>query len=495
MGDAIPDYLQARYPRLNSACSTYKLVLTNIDGEFYYFTPVRTNGSPPSETETGEIVVELDWSAISGVDGATSSWGSTSNVAFAVSQILLATNSFPELQGHPAVEFPIHLIGHSRGGSLMAQLSYDLGTNGIWVDHLTTLDPYPLNNDGNFDLPLTVEDASAANTYETVLFADNCWQDLGEGAYVGDPIGEPVDGAYVRQLFDLSGGYTGLSWAHENVHLWYYGTINLNTPADDTEATITSTQRADWWVPYEDSGGIAGFYYSLIGGGDRMSTDKPLGSASDPEIIDGYNQNWDLGASVANPNRTALAVNSGDWPNIIKFDITGTNVVTSGTSIVTKLFYQYGGASNLTARIFLDGDFNPYNSNSISVLTLEMPASGTGSVFVYNTLDLPTTNVAPGVYAIYAQITDGLRTRYLYTPELIEIVSPLQPPVLDISVTGSRLVLGINGAVGQKVVLQSSDDLRTWLPIATNTLTSERWEYTNNAEPGMSAQFYRGVAQ
>ena len=488
MADQMPAYFHSRHPNLNTNFTTYRLTVS-YNGGSYNFSSSRTNGSSPFATDSGEIIMELDWSSLSG--DVFDSYANTYKVGYAVAQFLMLTNAIAELNGHAPVEFPIHLVGHSRGGSLMSRVAYVLGTNGIWVDQLTTLDPYPVNNDGNSTFPATIKDAPAKNTYVNVLFADNYWQDLGLGYLFGDPDGEPVSGAYVRQLFNLSGGYGN---DHSNVHLWYHGTIDLDTPAGDGSASITGVERTNWWVVYEDEGSIAGFYYSLIGGGDRLSPDHPLGLPGDPAIVDGYNQWWDFGAGNST-NRTALPSNSGAWPNIIKFNVTGTNVVGQGSPVITKFYYQYGGSSNLTAQIYFDQDFNPYNSNSVQVLSLQLPGTGTGSVNYDSNLGLATTNIAPGLYAIYAKISDGARSRYLYAPELVEIV-PIQPPVLGITMSSpTQFVINVTGVSGQTIALQTSTDLQNWLPLATNTLTSGSWSYTNNASPGIGGQYYRALLE
>jgi hypothetical protein len=328
-------------------------------------------------------------------------------------------------------------------------------------------------------------------TYENVLFHDNCWEDV--DTFVR---GEAVAGAYVRQLYNISGGYQNNGdpyYPHSNAHLWYHGGIDLNTPTSDLEASITINERTNWWVSYEDYGLFSGFYYSLIGGGNRLSTDQPLGPGF-PAIVSGYNQNWPLGAGISNPNRTTFSSNNGTWPNVIKFDVTGTNIVKAGDLIYTTLYYQYAGASNISVTIYFAKDFNPYDTNSTPVFSTSAQSTGGQYVTYFSNLGLTTTNVPPGVYAIYGKISDGVRSRYLYAPEIVQIVSNNQPPVIDITrLQGSQYAIGINGVSGQTIVLQSSTDVRNWIPLVTNTLTTSRWIYTNTPPASSAQRFYRAI--
>jgi hypothetical protein len=68
----------------------------------------------------------------------------------------------------------------------------------------------------------------------------------------------------------------------------------------------------------------------------------------------------------------------------------------------------------------------------------------------------------------------------------------IQPPVLGIQKSGNNLAtITISGVSGQKIILQSSANLKTWTPIATNTLTTSSWNYTNSLPT--SQQFYRAA--
>lgn len=243
MANEITNYYN--FPGTNS--TTYTITLTTTDGTSIYYQWSRVGGPMPTNTYSGEIIVKLDWSQMAGSLTDPFVYDvSTYDVAVAASWVFLQTNTITDLGGHALVEFPIHMIGHSRGGSIVTEISRILGTNGIWVDHLTTLDPHPLNNDGNDDFPVLQTDASAADTYQNVLFHDNYWQII---ATWPEPDGESVNGAYNRQLYNLSGGYrntTSSSPFHSNVHLWYHGTLDFDNPAGDSDPAnpyITRTRE------------------------------------------------------------------------------------------------------------------------------------------------------------------------------------------------------------------------------------------------------------
>lgn len=474
MADEIPSY--ATFPGTNF--STYKLTLTTDGNGSYFFQSERTNGVSPFASDSGEILVKLDWSQMAG--GTAPYDISTYDVAWSASWVIMQTNAIAELGGHALAEFPIHLIGHSRGGSLVSEMSRLLGTNGIWIDHITTLDPHPLNNDGNFDLFFPT-DASAAQTYANVRYHDNYWQDF-PGGFL-DFNGEAVAGAYNRHLTDLSGGYNNTAIAapyHSNVHLWYHGTIDWLVPATDGEASVTATERQTWWAASEMSGTNAGFKYSLIGGGNRLSAEQPLGPGF-PSIMDGYN---------FVTNRVALTSNSGAWPNLISLDRLDVSDVEPGQSIAARLLYQWmqPTTSVATVSFYLDADLNPLNGNER--LLGQSVVHGSSAALLGN-VNIPLeADITPGIYALFAKISGGGRNRYFYAPQAVQVVLP---PVLtvDIASTSSGdLQIDVNGAPGQTVAIDSSIDLVNWRGISTNTLAGSRWVY-QVVQPPPAKKFFR----
>src|ERR1043166_9005873 len=186
--------------------SCYEISITRNGAGQYVAAATFLSGVNPLTSDSGEIVVKLDWSTISSVGGASST-----TVAQTTVNAVLSTNLIPELGGRSLAELPLHLIGHSRGGSVITEMARLFGAQGVWVDHVTTLDPRPVSQLGD----------ASVTSWANVLYADNFWQNMGDGVIV--PNGQSVFGAYNRKLLDLNGGYSS---THSDVHLWYHGTID-----------------------------------------------------------------------------------------------------------------------------------------------------------------------------------------------------------------------------------------------------------------------------
>jgi hypothetical protein len=360
----------------------------------------------------------------------------------------------------------------------------------VWVDHLTTLDPHPLNNDGFSDFPYTIVDAPA-RTYDNVLFHDNYFQKI-DSLFKG----ETVAGSYTRQLTNLNGGYSGIGGAHSDVHLWYHGTVDTNTSASDTVSTITVSERQAWWNTNENLGARAGFFYSLLGAGDRLSTNQPAGPNAS-RIRDGYNQRWNLGVIGITNNRTALPANNGSWPNIITANLLNTNLVAFGQTNTVLLNYQWAlpSAMNAAVSLFLDDDANPFNGNEQPIRQTTLAATGSNQVGTMNlTAEWRATNASPGVHSLFVKVDGAGKARYLYAPERVTILSSFQAPSLTIAASSPASVrVDIHGLAGQRVFLQGSSNLFQWQTVATNWLSSTQSSYVETLFPGK--RFYRAYVQ
>jgi hypothetical protein len=470
MANRIPRY--ASFPGTN--VSAYEISITRT-GSVYYISQEFLDGESPFSSDSGEITIALDWSTLS------SGTVPTTAIATQVAAALLATNLIPDLHGHALAELPLHLVGHSRGASVITEAARVLGAQGLWVDHVTTLDPYPVSLFG---------DPSMKN-YANILFADNYWQNL------GFPSGQAISGAYNRQLTILSGGgYSGTSPTHSDVHLWYHGTIDLVTPTSDTQASITSAMRTSWWTTLEAAGTNAGFLYSRIGEGNRLSSLEPAG-AGKGRISDGMNKVWDLGAGLA-ANRSSLPADNGAWPNLIRLDVAVNNPVPVGQPVPFSVYHQFGSNTLVTAtfRLCLDPDANPYNGNETVVVQSTLAGTGTNLVTLSSASFSPNpATTLPGTYAVFAQISAGPYTRYLYAPEQLVLTPSQQAPVLvGPQFLGNQFQCTVHGLPGQTVIVQGSTNMTQWMALQTNTLgLSAAVAFSDPASGGVARRFYRAA--
>ncbi len=472
MGDKIAQYRS--FPGTN--CASYQISITKSGGT-YQISQAFLDGVNPLTSDSGEIIIALDWSTISATTGVPTTAVATQAVA-----AILSTNLIPDLKGHSLAELPLHFVGHSRGGSVITEMARLLGAQGVWVDHVTTLDPHPVSLYGD----------PGMQNYENILFADNYWQNLGDGLLV--PNGQSIPGAYNRQLTNLNGGYSS---SHSDTHLWYHGTIDLTTPITVDTAMITSAERAAWWTSAEAAGTNTGFLYSLIGGGDRFGTNAPAG-AGKSRIIDGYNKVWDLGAGMAvNPstNRAVLPFDNGSWPNVLRLNFAGSNALAVGDPMPLSFYYQFAASTGAVASIqfYLDRDGNPYDGNELPLYSTTLPGTGTNMV-MHGSVNVAANPAVtpPGAYTIFARISDGARTRYLYAPQKVILGPSREAPLLvGASVQAGQLQFTVDGFPGQTIVIQGSTDFVHWTSLQTNTLSGTALPYSDSNSPGFPQRFYR----
>jgi hypothetical protein len=370
---------------------------------------------------SGQSVIKVDWSSMT--SGLLDFKTSTIDVGRFVADWMIEQNYFAEM--------PIHLIGHSRGASVNSVIAKRLAESGIWVDHITALDPHPL--DGESDL--IDADDSPIYTYDNVRFADNYWRD---GSY---PAGQFVTGAYNKQLREsfLTSSGVGYSGSHSDVHLWYHGTIDIDGGIDDYEESVNAVDIVDWYnaannMPSPREG--VGYYYSLIGGGDRTQRGDGLASAT---------------------NRIQVARSGGQWANLDGSLLLGGLEVPQGGDI--PVTYQYQATGDCDISFGFDVDRNPYNASAPSYSgTITKGATSDGTVFddgVVDSADVNTAAIAPGTYYLLARIVDDGLARYVYSADQVTITPAVGS---DVSVSARHLFYNNSNFDGYDPLAGEADD-------------------------------------
>ena len=401
MGDAVMERALAQNPSA-SAFTEVQLTVGSSDGTTLEVTTAEvTSGSSvslTSESHSGEIIVYLDWNA---AQSATSSGNpyNTQFVADAIMPYLLGDAAITGLSA-PLSEQPMHLLGHSRGGSLVGALAEGLGEAGVFVDQVTYLDPHPL---APGDYP--VQNSAVP---QNVLFADSVWRSDGNNwNEFWDADGTHIPGSYNNRLNEnLLGGndyYSNVGYflEHLDVYLWYHGTIPDSETPTPNDGTLDAP--LDWYGGLEPDRLESGFSHSRIAGGMRPATG----------LLD-----------VDNPttNRSTIDLSAAVWPSIFNLALSGdTDNLVIGELIETQFDYHENDSDPIVG-FYFDADRNPYNGNEL--LTNEIYLSATGGATAGLTTDLNTAGLPAGTYYVSARLQDELgRTRYAYAPTAITLES------------------------------------------------------------------------
>ncbi|CAN5637231.1 hypothetical protein BH09PLA1_BH09PLA1_17780 [soil metagenome] len=371
----------------NASASEYVMsVGRNGQNQLAVLSYAREGGwSAPRDTDSAEIIVQLDWQSVS--DGSFS----TDEVAHVVSDWLIGADS----DGVRLAELPLHLIGHSRGASLMTAVARDLGERGIWVDQQTNLDPHPI--DGRDD-PLGGVDFGDQSmvTFDNVAFADTYWRDDADArTFDGDDVAGShnlnLNNSVQQEFFDA---------AHNEVPSYYDGTINFDAGNSGNSPIFDSWYGSDAGNPARDQ---TGFLYSRIVRGARPA--------------DG---SWTQSNGTA--QRTAAGEAGDQWANLTDIRVMGGRTFATGQGLTIRLLRQdREGRGNIA--LFLDPDTNPYNDNNARTLRRTNVREAEEIV---GTRQRGATSGAPtGRYFVGARIVDSSgHVRYAYSKRIELVDAP-----------------------------------------------------------------------
>ncbi len=407
---------------------------------------------------TGEIVISLDWSDVA--NHTVTPLFPADLVASQVLPFLLQDNQATGIS-HPLAELPIHLIGHSRGGSAVVELAELLGEQGIWVDHVTPIDPHPLTYPdagvylGVPGFPDSIPIARLAppdppiELSSNIRFADNYWRrdPWWNPLNSFDFDGQSVDGAFDRQLSESVLG--GPPWSdpgygseHSDAHLWYHGTIDTTGPIDD--GTEWVPEDAGWYEGNMGPREEIGFAYSRIRGGYRPLSGLARYGAPRESVS--------LGVTGANV-----------WDNAEILNLPNDIQVGQGEYIGLSIAFEDRN-DDATITVGYDSNGNPYdgmigaNQQSWSTALLDDSLS----------LALGTSNMALDDYQIFVKIDNGTHTRYYYAPGEVTIqAGDPDATAIDVSVSASST----NVATGDEIRVYGEAFFNNGNPVQAATAT------------------------
>ena len=330
---------------------------------------------------------------------------------------------------------------------------------------------------------------------KTCSYADNYYQQLGEFLI---PQGRPVNGCYNRKLTNLSGGYPYFvrRQPQRRPRMVSWHRRNSVPTANDGNINITNTMRSTWYASGESAGATAGFHYSRIAGGDRLSNANPGGSSSGT-VSAGYNRMWDLGGGVA-VNRASLPTPADPWPNVIVARRTTSGPLTGGETLPLELQYQSEttGVGDPALSLLLDPDSNPWNGNEILLSSETLTGSGFNSVLTATPTPLLPAQT-DGSFFLLTRISEDGRTRYLTLREPLVITAAQLPPTIvpgSLRFEAGLFTLTINGSTGQLVTVQAATTLQDWQTIDTVTLASPVQDFSDPDSASFTSRFYRIAA-
>lgn len=417
-------------------------------------------------------IILVDWSTLSeplcanlSVQLRTST-GSVANALFQYFQ-----SDMPS-----TLKLPWHMIGHSRGGSMVNALATAFSTRGLWTNHVTFLDYHSVTGCPDY----------APDVAGGVLFADSYYEDY----FSTFPNGSSVPGTFEKHLngilpWDLTVvGFSALP--HTLVHTYYHGTIDPFATGDGDGQSIDPA-----W--YSGSDRMLGFGYSREASQQSVSPVLAYPTEGLTEEISGG-----MGARIQSYapvlalaglpavdtqdlSNNSAAVLSAFFPNAIIANSVISKSYTVGvpTYIPVTSQHRTGG---YTLKIELDDDLNPFNATAPGCTAVIDSRTIAASEFSFRDTQIPWTPLAQNAGSCFIRATvtalnsAGLE-RYSYSSQAITIrsapvtSSPPSAPSVGTVVAGDGKVtvpftanaIGTGSLIEYTAVCSSDNFFNDWV--------------------------------
>ena len=389
----------------------FRLVITKQNTQFDTTVSYNNNFSDAADPQNfdlknslnAEAIIALDWSTLATAEQ------STVNIAKAAANYILKDTPL----NNQLLSLPIHLIGHSRGASLMAALAEKLGEKGLFVDQLTLLDPIPVSGDWGFlDSQLTLP--------ENVVFADNYyrkWEFLSRNVLGAHQIN-------LKNVVDKGGYGSSPAQQHSNTHLWYQGTISHTFPFSDGEIKNFNPDKFNWYTEYPKYPDAKNGYIHAVNSLEKNILPK-----------DGLAESI-LGLA-GTAQRKKITNQRKQFDNIM-FTEAASPQYKQSQKIPLQILYTDDN-NDATVSIGFDADANPFNGvETINDVTQYVRAQSQSATLFLDRADLR------GAHYVYAKIKNGQRTRYAYLKpfDFLSADEPFQydltPHIVSVSNSSSK---------------------------------------------------------
>ena len=169
----------------------------------------------------------------------------------------------------------------------------------------------------------------------------------------------------------------------------------------------------------------------------------------------------------------------------------GLSVQNGGSAVITATVVDVASTIKSFAWYF---NGQPVPTTNATVANVVVPLVGTVSTLTINRLS--SSNA--GNYSL--RVTNAANLSAVSSnATVIVLVSTVSNVVnfvsSEIGLTAKGFNLQLSAPTGSNVVIQASADLKTWVPISTNTATGGSVSYTDTSATSLPLRYYRALIQ